>query len=85
MSSRKKNLCLRTCIGLNVCVLLYLGVQFLYHPLVGNEHDVTKDQERATVLELKNKRTLHSVVENQTTINPVDEQVAEPIQCLEKT
>jgi len=80
MSSRKKNLCLRTCIGLNVCVLLYLGVQFLHNPWV----TIAESQYRqATVLELK-KRTLHSVVENQTTINPVDDQVVDPIQCLEK-
>ena len=80
MSSRKKNLCLRTCIGLNICVLLYLGVQFLHNPWV----TIAESQDsQATVLELK-KRTLHSVVENQTTINPVDDQVVDPIQCLEK-
>ena len=81
MSSRKKNLCLRTCIGLNICVLLYLGAQFLHHPWSSGE--LVENQASPTVLELK-KRTLHSVVENQTTIKPIDNQVADPIHCLEK-
>ena len=80
MSSRKRNLCLRTCIGINVCVLLYLGVQFLHQPQNSKHAD---EVQAPTVLEMKKQRTLNSVLENQT-LHPQDEKVANPIQCLEK-
>ena len=67
---------MRFCIGVNVCILLYLGAQYFHQPRTNAE------SQSPTVLELK-KRTLHSVVENQT-LNPSNEKTVNPIQCMEK-
>lgn len=87
LSSRRKNLLIRLCLGANVCILLYLAVQFW-------DTGKSKDSPIASkfVLEPGKKRTLSSLDNNSnnqtaipnsglTTLLTVD---SNPIQCLEK-
>ncbi len=91
MSSRRKNICIRLCLGINIGILLYLGVQFW-----DNRSSPKQDPFMSKFSSSDGKkRTLASLdaiavnANNQTAVIPTtlissDNEHFQPIQCLEK-
>lgn len=86
ITSRRKNIFIRLALGINVCVLLYLAVQFW-----DNSHNSASELPTLSFLASDGKkRTLSSLdgaSSNQTIIPQsalLTENVFQPIQCLEK-
>jgi len=84
MTGRRKSIFIKLALGINVCVLLYLGVQFW-----DNSHSNAPDLPNLSFLASDGKkRTLSSIdgASSNQTIMPsgLAEKVFEPIQCFEK-
>ena len=84
LTSRRKNLFVRLCLGINVCVLLYLAVQFWDN--ASNPESLPSSSFLKS--EKGQKRTLSSFLDspsgNQTLMPSIEYETNQPIQCYEK-
>lgn len=93
LSSRRKNLLIRVCLGANVCILLYLvAMQYWDQPAsdpnqMSSPSKLFSDGKKRTLSSIDNVQQQH--VNNQTLLPPpasttLNVDNSEPIQCLEK-